>query len=367
VTGAAPEVIVVGAGPAGTAAAIRLRQHGVTVSVLERSMGPRARVGESVPADIRAPLAELGAWPAFCVQGHLESRGAASAWETPSLRRSDAWCSPLGGGWHLDRRAFESMLVQQAARAGAEIRAATTVVHIDTQGAGWRVHTVGATGRRDAMNARLLVDATGRPAIVSRRLGARRCLQDRLVCAHAVFSAGNGAAEPRTLVEAVEDGWWYATPLPGQRSLAAFFTDAGMLRTGNYGAAASWHRALRRAVHVFDYVGRPREPRDLRICAASQHCLDRSAGNGWIAVGDAASSLDPLSSAGLTLALRTGLNGGDAVCRHLAGDRDALNDHGSEVRRRFSGYLAQRAALYGLVQRWPDAPFWNRRPAYNGN
>src|SRR5207247_2461927 len=77
----------------------------------------------------------------------------------------------------------------------------------------------------EEIHARVLVDATGRAAAVARRLGARRLCHDRLVCAYAVLD-GERAEDGRSLVESCRDGWWYATPLPGGRALAGFFTDA---------------------------------------------------------------------------------------------------------------------------------------------
>ena len=340
----AAAVVIAGAGPAGLAAAIRLRRHGVPVAVVERDVAPRARIGESVPADLRAGLQALGAWPAFRAQEHLPSSGGASAWATADVQRSDALCAPLGGGWHLDRRRFETMLEREAIQAGADV----------LRGA--------ALSRADVTGARLVIDATGRAATVARWHGARRRVHDRLICTHAVFARGErAAAARRTLVEAVEDGWWYATPLPGGGALAALFCDAPTFRARGYGRPAAWHAALRRTRHVFGYVDRPRPPAALAVSAVTPHCLDRPAGRDWIAIGDAACSFDPLASAGITLALRDGLRAADAVALHLAGDPQAFQAHARDVRRRFARHLAERGCIYDLAHRWPDSGFWSER------
>jgi flavin-dependent dehydrogenase len=353
------DAVVVGGGPAGLAAAIALRRLGLSVAVLEREPRERDRIGETVPADLRPTLDALGVWPAFRAQRHLPSRGSASAWGTARLRRTDAMCSPLGAGWHLDRRDFEAMLAAKAVGAGAEVRRAAAAVAIEPPVAG--VRRVRANGA-PALQGRVVVDATGRSATVAQWLGARRVVHDRLVCAFAVFAAAEpAAAEGRTLVETAEDGWWYATPLPGGRALAALFSDAPTLRVRSCRDPAAWRDALARTSYVHDYLGRPEVPPAVRLAAVTPHRLDRSAGEDWIAIGDAASSLDPLASAGITLALRDGVQAADAIARHLAGDRTALGAHARTIQRRFARHLVERSPLYDLAHRWPASTFWRQR------
>lgn len=345
------------------AVAIALRRRGLTVAVLERSAAPRTRIGETVPGELHSTLQALGVWPKFCAQAHLRSAGSASAWATGELARSDAFCSALGGGWHLDRRRFEELLLDETTAAGAALHSPTKVVGIQTTpGQAHRLHAIDPAGRRLALEARVLIDATGRAATVARWLGARRVIHDRLVCAYTTFpGATRAAGERRTLVEAVEDGWWYATPLPGGRALVGLFCDPRTVRARGYARAAPWQTALARTAHVHDYLGKPSRPRAPRLAAVTPHCLDRPAGRDWIALGDAAASFDPLSSAGIALALRDGLEAADAVTRRLNGDIGALVRHSSVIQLRFARYLAQRAEVYGLARRWPASPFWRER------
>ena len=357
------DVVVVGAGPAGAATAIGLRRQGLSVTVLERSREPRFRIGETVPADLRPALERLGAWAGFCEQGHLASTGTASAWGTAELMSSDALMQALGGGWHLDRARFDMLLAREAARQGADVRTGVRLSGIAAGDDGeWSVHAAGAGGERVTIGARFVVDATGRAATVAHRLGARRLCHDRLVCAHAVLVPERPpAVDGRSLVESGEDGWWYGTALPGQRALAAFFTDPETCRLHAYSSPERWHDALRATRHVFRHLGCPPRPARIALAASTPHCLDRPAGVDWLAVGDAAASYDPLASAGLTLALRSGEEAAAAIARRRAGERTAPARYGRAVQERFTGYLLQRRELYALETRWPGSPFWERR------
>ena len=88
---------------------------------------------------------------------------------------------------------------------------------------GWKV-LIDPQGRSSC--SRAVGDATGRHLQwLARRLGAKRHRMDRLV-ALVRFAPVNSINEPRTLIEACQDGWWYAAALPQNRVVAAWFTDA---------------------------------------------------------------------------------------------------------------------------------------------
>jgi hypothetical protein len=80
------------------------------------------------------------------------------------------------------------------------------------------------------LTAAFVIDSGGRAAPLARRLGAvRRPLGDRLVCGWVYGEARTNADDAGfSTVEAVEDGWWYTAPLPGQRRALAYFTDADL-------------------------------------------------------------------------------------------------------------------------------------------
>src|SRR5262249_62160503 len=101
---------------------------------------------------------------------------------------------------------------------------------------GWSVHLARAPVA--SLKARWVVDATGRPAWLARRQGARRRCVDRLV--GLMGFANSSAHEPRTLLESWPAGWWYAAVLPGRPVGAAYFTDAGLPARGSRPRDTPW-------------------------------------------------------------------------------------------------------------------------------
>jgi flavin-dependent dehydrogenase len=348
-------VAVIGGGPAGLATAIELRAAGVPVTVVAGRRADRKRLVETLPADARPLLRRLGVWEEFQRAGHPPSLGVSSAWASAELVRSDAFTAPLGGGWLIDRDRFDAALLDAARSAGAEVidRARVSAVR-----PGWSltVPTGPFTGRD--LTATFVVDATGRTGLLARRYGAPRAA-DRLMCAYAVLPAAPVSRRP--VLESAPDGWWYAAGFDETRAVAGFFTDSDLMRQASATRPPAWHDLLARTRHVFGLLGRPGTPASVRTVPAASHCLTRLYGEGWAAVGDAATALDPLSSAGVIAALRSGVDTAAGVRAALGGDYGALAAHQRRAHVRYTTYLLDRCGYYGMEPRWPDAPFWRRR------
>ena len=168
-----------------------------------------------------------------------------------------------------------------------------------------------------------------------------------------------------THVEATAGGWWYTAPLPAQRRVLAFHTDADLLPDGlgrdgrtivaHAGSAASLASLLTETGFTPESTG--------KVVAAHGAAL-RSAACGserWMAAGDAALSFDPLASRGLFNAMFTGLAAAEAAHRVLCGDSLAMPEYARMIDRIKVTYHRQLRSAYASEGRWSDAPFWQRR------
>jgi len=357
------EVAVVGGGPAGLAAALRLAGRGISVAVCERAAAPRPRAGETVPPQIRLVLEELGAWERFQAAGHLPGWGTSSCWGGEGVGYSDFLFRPGGPGWHLDRARFEADLEAEAVARGAIVLRGVGVEPESGPAGGWRLAVRRATGEVGRLRARLAVDASGRRSAFARRQGSRRLALDALAGVYAFFRrpADCPVETGITLVEAVERGWWYTAALPDQKLVACFFTDADLLRGLDLGEAEAFRAEAARARHTAPRLAGTEPLAAPRVLPADSALLDQPAGEGWLAVGDAAASFDPLSSRGILTALTSGIGAADAIGAALAGDREALPRYAAGVRLDFARYVGGWRHFYAIERRWPEAPFWRRR------
>ena len=204
-------VVVLGGGPAGTSTSLALTARGWSVTILERSHYESTRIGETFPPEVRRPLLDLGLWREFLAEGPIESPGIAAAWGRPDLYDNDFIVNPHGPGWHVDRRRFDSMLARAAAARGIELlQGARRIAVVRNSSARWDVEAM-VDGRRWECRAAVIVDATGRSASPIRRHAGRRVMCDRLVGLVGFTPAARPGGDRRTLIEAVECGWWYSS------------------------------------------------------------------------------------------------------------------------------------------------------------
>jgi flavin-dependent dehydrogenase len=345
-------VVVAGGGPAGAAAALCLARSGASVALVEPEDLGNLRVGETLPPRIRELLTRLGVWERFAAAGHSPAYAIRSAWGSAEPADHDHLFDPYGNGWHVDRRAFDRMLASAAANAGARpVRGVVTAV--SRQGGTWNVEADGVM-----LRARHLVDATGRSARVARRLGARRITLDHLV--GVVMSLPpertTAALEGAALVEAVADGWWYSARTPDGRLLLAYMTDGDLWVRRRESFAAELAQAPLTRERVAGALDEP-----VRVVAATSARLHPAAGEGWLAVGDAAMAVDPLSGQGVCLALQSGLRAAETILGEQAGDAAASGDYATGISRAFAAYIDTRRWFYGREQRFSSSEFWRRR------
>ena len=354
------DVVVAGAGPAGAATALRLAAAGRSVAVLERSRFHQPRIGETLAPAVAPLLRDLGVWDRFVALHPLPSWGTRSVWDQPEPAEHSHLVSGYGSGWHVDRLAFDRLLADAATGAGAQIWTGTSVATCRHDGAAWDV--LCSDGRR--LRGRLLVDATGRRAFLGRSLGARRLGFDRLVAIGAGWDGMDLASEHYLLVESTADGWWYTAPLPADAMVGMLMTDADLCRRDGLAETARWHARLQAAAMTAARVGGAPPRSTPRVFSAASHRLTRPDDlRPWIAVGDAALAVDPLTGSGVLRALRTAQAAVDTVSRLLDDPGDAaalLARHESARDGECTAYLTERARYYGTVRRYVS-PFWTRR------
>jgi flavin-dependent dehydrogenase len=347
------DVVVVGAGPAGAAAATTLAAAGADVALVA---GPRTRghiAGQSAPPGTDRVVRDVFGRDAFDDHAHLRSLGNRSAWGSHDLLLADFMFNPFGTGWHLDRDAFDARLLRAATDAGADVLHGTTVETTGYDGT-WTLALRDVTGG-STLRAGAVCDASGRRALVARAHGANVVHGDRLVAVTCVARRHPADDDHTSTVEAVPDGWWYTAPCPDGARAFLFVTDPDLLdRTVTTGAGFARHVAS--APHVGERFGSTSGASEPVVVPAGTARLASPVGKGWVAAGDAAVTFDPLSSQGILSALLLGRDAGRALF-------DARFDYRSRWERVVRDYARERARWYAAEARFNGSRFWIRRHA----
>jgi flavin-dependent dehydrogenase len=356
IAGTCWDVVIAGAGPAGAVTALVLARAGHHVLLADCSSTAR-RIGEALPPAARPLLRDLGVLPILSGDAHLTCVGNASAWGSDALQPSDFIFNVHGMGVHLDRSKFDQSLRSAAAAAGA------TLVTGRLEWRGGAKLRIG--GHEAPVKYRWLVDASGRSAALSRALGARRQVQDQLLAFHAQLDPAPGTVDTdnRAVIESGPKGWWYTALLPSRCRLVVFFTDRDLFPVPSQLSPKAFMNGIRSTTHVREIVDQSRygAPASAHGADAASSRLDAFAGDGWVAVGDAALAFDPLSSQGLYNALYSGMRAGEALCAALAGDPGAIGRYAMRLEEIYAAYRRNLLWFYNLEARWPSEAFWARR------
>jgi 2-polyprenyl-6-methoxyphenol hydroxylase-like FAD-dependent oxidoreductase len=268
-------MVVVGAGPAGAAAAACAARRSEHVWLTGRVRDHPAGTLEVLSSHATSALLALG-WYDEVVGRAKPCDAIVSRWTSVQYVERWALLEPGGYGWVVDRAWFDPLVRQLAVRDG--------------------VRWVAATANAPAAGRRVL--ATGKHAPSA---GARRTLApDRLALTTASPSGAVRELAHRLAIEAVADGWWSAVD-DGRHVAITYITDPIALRRAGC-LEDLWQAAVRGGPDWLPGGCAAARPR-LRPIRSRFHVVD----TGPVRVGDSAISVDPLSGHGLTLALESGL------------------------------------------------------------
>ncbi|MEU4766427.1 FAD-dependent oxidoreductase [Actinosynnema sp. NPDC023794] len=336
------DVCVVGGGPAGSVCALRLARLGHRVVLLERRPFPRPHVGEALSPGVRPLLDVLGLPDAL--DGSLPSQGTLARWEDTTTRL----VAPDPRAVTVDRGRFDHALLAAARAAGASVRQPSRAGRPRRAAAGWDVPL-----RHDVLRARFLVDASGRHRVSG---GTTTATGSRTLALHAAWP---GAGPTR--IGTGPQAWCWGAPLPDGAFRAMAFVDPDLLRRHAFDVARLYH-------HLLDTTGlfadRPRV-REVAVCDATAYRDDDPVTEDCVKVGEAAFTLDPLTSSGVDSALHSAMAAAVTVHTILTdGDRAAALAFYRDSRDRTAArHATWTAAHYDRHQPHRDEPFWRRRAA----
>jgi 2-polyprenyl-6-methoxyphenol hydroxylase-like FAD-dependent oxidoreductase len=370
------DVFIIGGGPAGATAARLLASWGWSVQVAHRSsakVASRPSLAESLPPSTRKLLAFLGQLALVDAAGFHPNHGNIARWAGAShVTNTDA------PGLHVSRAAFDRVLRGSARASGARFVDAF-VGRVDLSDP-VRVHYVTSDGRSQGCRARYVLDCSGRAGVVARRGLRQYESRYRTIAIAAEWECDGWPANEHahTIVESYTDGWAWSVPLSATRRQCTVMIDpsdqhrAQRDRTGVQSANGSagsalnvtYARELAKTHEIRTRLDRARRTSAPWACDASLYHASRAADGRALLVGDSASFIEPLSSAGVKKALtsawraavvaNTCLSTPDMESPALAFFIAREREVDGECRRLSAPFFDDASAAY-------DDPFWRAR------
>ena len=357
------DVIIAGAGPAGSSAAIHLANRDVRVLLVEQKKFPRAKLcGEFISPECLRHFRRLG------VEAEMMSARPALLTETVFYSRSgrrltvpSKWFG--GGALGLSRAVMDNNLLERARNAGVEVVDNTSVTELIEENDCVRGVCVKSDGADRSYGATLTIDATGRARALTRKLERLRQStppksKPRLVAfkAHlANAKVARGACE----IYFYPGGYGGLSTVEGGLSNLCFITASEDVRRCHSDASAVMRETVLR---------NERAARALRGSSVRSDWLSVSLEgfgrqspspiNGLLAIGDSAAFIDPFTGSGMLMALESGELASGVIVRHLESLRKNASfqalavDYGREYRKKFDS----RLRICALLRRAAFAP-----------
>jgi flavin-dependent dehydrogenase len=373
------DIFVIGGGPAGATAARLLASWGWSVVLAHRAAPARQGLAESLPSSTRKLLAFLHLL-AVVESGHFHpNSGNAGAWagaprKTPSSAE----------GFHVPRPAFDALLRRESAAAGARI--VNGVVRRVQLGEPHRIEYATDAGIA-ACTATMVLDCSGRAGIVARRGFRQADARYRTIAIAAEWDCPEWPVEEqtRTVIESYRCGWAWSVPLSAtrrqctvmidpsaidrrERAADAFpppLSDCSCARPRAHAALSrTYTREIAQAREIASRLSGATQTSAAWACDASIYHAPRAGGSGVLLVGDAASFVEPLSSAGVKKAMTSAWRAAVVAntCLTNANMAGAATDfHVQREHEIYADCQRRSARFFREAADWHTSAFWSSR------
>jgi len=338
-TTASADAIVVGAGPAGAAAAFHLASSGRRVILLEQQERP----GQANPCG-GGMAASVQRWFPFDLSPAVDQviRRVRFTWAL-----EDPVGAELPGDapfWIVRRRVLDPYLAAKAEEAGAELRCASSAEAIGKEAGLWQVRLAGG----ETLRAPGLVVADGSGSRHAGALGLGPS-SPRFASTMSVEVDGplTEADTARFDFGLVHHGFCWAFPRQGGTSIGV-----GTFIGQQPADADAVLAALLPSLGLPPDAGQRRSGR-LRVWNG-HHPLH---GDGVVVAGDAASLCDPFLAEGLRPALMSGSRAGQALAGWLGGDGQALAGYSATMRHDWGDSMAWGKRIAQVFYRVPKVGY----------
>jgi flavin-dependent dehydrogenase len=337
------DCIVIGGGPSGSTVATLVADAGYKVLVVERTKFPRFHIGESLMPETYWTFERLGMLPKlkqsdFVKKYSVQFVTATGRESQPFYfdERDPRECSQT---WQVLRSRFDEMLLDNSAEHGATVWQEANVNEIILEpsptdnlprATGVVVTRKGQQPRR--INARVVVDATGTNAMLSKKLGIRKgdpMLRKAAIFAHytgCTRDPGKNGGATLVLSTKQNDGWFWYIPLPDDVTSVGVVGDLSRLSNKLSTPEKTLEEEIANCPGLQPRMTNARRVGEVHVISDYSYRSTRCAGDGWVLVGDAFGFLDPMYSSGVFLALKSGEMAADVINEALkTGGTDAVN------------------------------------------
>src|SRR5450631_4531271 len=321
------DVLVIGAGPAGTVAASIVNKSGYKVRIVEKMKFPRFVIGESLLPRCMEALEEAGFLEAVKEKKFQEKGGAkfVKNGKTCDYQFADQFTRGWQWTWQVPRADFDKTLADTVEKMGVPIDYETTVTAIEFQGSESVTTITDKHGNESRIKARFIIDGSGYGRVIPRlfnmdkpsNLPSRKAL-----FTHTVDNRRELSDEPNRITIVVHQHavWIWIIPFSTGVTSLGFVGDPSFFNS----YSGNPEQQLRSLVAAEPYLKERFKDVEFlfepRVLESWSSTMDRFFGDGFVLTGNVTEFLDPIFSSGVTLATVSSQTAAHLVIRKLNGE-----------------------------------------------
>jgi flavin-dependent dehydrogenase len=255
--------------------------------------------------------------------------------------------------YNVVRAPFDALLLQHAASAGVEVYHQHTVRHprITSECATVQVET--PQGTTQTVQARVLIDASGRSALLGGTMGKREQLPD--LGKVAIFAHFHGmqrdpeVPEGNIRIHLISDGWIWWIPFADGTDSVGCVLHAKVVKERGGSVDALFEETLATSPRLTQGLAQAQRLTPIHTAANFSYRVVPVVGKRYLAVGDATGFVDPIFSAGVFIAMRSAELAAEAVLRAFARQdfgAEAFRDYATRLQRGLTPFLALIRRFY---------------------
>ena len=342
------DVIVLGAGPTGSTAALSLARKGLSVLVLEKSEFPRFRIGESFLPETYLQLEQLGLDQDLLDLPHVEKLGGSFSIGHGQQEPVDFWfknglVSRNSKSFNLERGPFDEMILNKAIESGAEVLQPEKLKHINRL-ADDDVEIVSTSGTK---RARFLIDASGSSTLVARHLGTKVKFPElsNIGC-FGHFTGVQRTSDDRAgfaRIVMCEDAWFWLIPIDDARTSIGVVADHKFVKRMQIDPSRFLEWSVKRCPAMREALAEAHAcgPDELapgmnHVVADFSYTCKPYAGSGYFLCGDAATFIDPVFSTGVCLGMKNAQDAAQSIARIIQENANPRRIRRGYIRRSIS-------------------------------
>ncbi len=363
------DVLVIGAGPAGTVAASLVNKSGFKVKIVEKQKFPRFVIGESLLPRCMEHLDEAGFLDAVKAQGFQQKFGAkfVRGKEIADFNFSDQFSNGWNWTWQVPRGNFDKTLADEVARQGVDVEYEVGVTDIKFFGTDSVTTIEDLNGNKREIEARFIIDASGYGRVIPRMFGLDKPSgfeSRRTLFTHIKDIKRPVAAEMEgnriTAVVHKPKVWIWVIPFSNGNTSVGFVGEPSYFDAYTGTPEERMRAMIANEGHIAErFEGEEFlfEPRTIEGYAISASKLY---GDGFVLTGNATEFLDPIFSSGATFAMESGSKGGKLAVQFLKGEE--VNWEQDFVEHMMQGIDTFRSFVTGWYDGTLHAVFFAKNP-----